>query len=127
METPDDDLDSIWNDFNSSLNLNVTENDQFEKKLCKNCNSDESNFIITEGDITCRCGFVQDSRIVSEGPEWNNYTEDGVINGSGIRCGTILDSTNPYDTGNTFIPKYHWSWHLDENGVKRYTNLSKIK
>jgi len=54
------------------------------------------------------------------------YVEEGVVNGSGIRCGNVLDSTNPYDTGNTFVPKYHWSWHLDENGVKRYTNLSKI-
>ena len=48
------------------------------------------------------------------------------MNGSGIRCGNVLDITNPYDTGNTFVPKYHWSWHFDDQGVKRYTNLSKI-
>ena len=43
-----------------------------------------------------------------------------------MRAGNVLDSTNPYDTGGEFLPRYHWSWHLDENGVKRYTNLSKI-
>ena len=119
-------LEDIWTDFNKSLNISETVTN--EKKVCKNCNSDESNFVTIEceGDVVCLCGFIQDSRITSESPEWNNYSTEGVIDGSGIRCGTIIDSTNPYDTGNTFIPKYHWTWHLDENGVKRYTNLSKL-
>jgi len=92
---------------------------------CKNCNSDD--FVVNNGDMTCvNCGFIKQSRIISDEPEWNNYVEEGVMNSSGMRCGNILDQTNPYDTGGDFIPKYHWTWHLDENGVKRYTNLSKI-
>ena len=129
--------EEIWNDFFASTcsitkeqnnskqltNNNINNN----KKECKDCKSSYTSFIINSGDILCvNCGLVQESSIISEDPEWNNYTEDGVINGSGIRCGRVLDSTNPYDTGHSFVPKYHWSWHLDAEGNKRYTNLSKI-
>ena len=94
---------------------------------CKVCNADHNTFIITSGDLTCQnCGLVQEMCTISDEPDWNSYVEDGVVNGSGIRCGNVLDSTNPYDTGGAFIPRFMWSWHFDENGVKRYTNLSKI-
>jgi len=132
--------DELWNDFfESKLNLNLNEdnlngdnenNISKEIKNCKNCNycgSNEISFITQHGDIICvSCGTVQEISTISDDPEWNNYVEDGVMNGSGIRCGNVLDYTNPYDIGNTFIPKYHWSWHLDDEGNKRYTNLSKI-
>jgi len=133
--------EDIWNDFFASTgsineeqnnskqltNNNNNKNKNSNKKECKDCGSDHTSFVINCGDILCvNCGLVQESSIICEDPEWNNYTEDGVINGSGIRCGSVLDSTNPYDTGNTFVPKYHWSWHLDAEGNKRYTNLSKI-
>ena len=48
------------------------------------------------------------------------------MSNTGIRCGNVLDPSNPYDVGNTFIPRYHWVWHLDQDGNKRYTNLSKL-
>ena len=119
-------LDDIWSDYYSSITTDkspILNND----KHCKNCNSDSEKFIVTFGDITCKnCGFIQESSIISDDPEWNNYKdESSIIKNSGTRCGNVLDYTNPYDTGNTFIPKFHWSWHL-ENGIKRYTNLSKI-
>jgi len=122
-----DTIDEAWNDFfTSNLSFKEQENKQ-ENIDCKGCGSNKQSFTINSGDIVCvTCGLIQESSIISDDPEWNNYVEEGVINGSGIRCGNVLDSTNPYDTGNTFVPKYHWSWHLDENGVKRYTNLSKI-
>jgi transcription initiation factor TFIIIB Brf1 subunit/transcription initiation factor TFIIB len=121
-----DELDDIWNDFFTSK-LELKENVEKDTNDCKGCGSNKDTFIVNSGDIVCiTCGLVQESSIISDDPEWNNYVEDGVMNGSGIRCGNVLDTTNPYDTGNTFVPKYHWSWHFDENGIKRYTNLSKI-
>ena len=127
MDNIDDDS---WNDFFASK-LSITEKEKKteskESKNCVCCGNNQDEFIVENGDLICiKCGVIQESRIISNEPEWNNYVEDGVMNGAGIRCGNILDATNPYDTGNTFVPKYHWSWHLDENGVKRYTNLSKI-
>jgi len=128
--------DDIWNDFFASKDL-IKENNSnqiskqnkhdLNENNCKDCGSNSNTFIINNGDLICiDCGLIQDSRMISNDPEWNNYVEDGVMNGSGIRCGNVLDSTNPYDTGNTFVQKYHWSWHLDSEGKKRYTNLSKI-
>ena len=122
-----DTIEDAWNDFfTSALSFKEQENET-ENSDCKGCGSNKDNFLVNGGDIVCViCGLVQESSRISDDPEWHNYVEEGVVNGSGIRCGNVLDSTNPYDTGNTFVPKYHWSWHLDENGVKRYTNLSKI-
>jgi transcription initiation factor TFIIIB Brf1 subunit/transcription initiation factor TFIIB len=123
----DDQLDDLWNDFfTSKVSLEEIKEETFSND-CKCCGNSKDTFIVNSGDIVCvGCGLIQEASIISDDPEWNNYVEDGVMNGSGIRCGNVLDSTNPYDTGNTFVPKYHWSWHLDEQGVKRYTNLSKI-
>jgi transcription initiation factor TFIIIB Brf1 subunit/transcription initiation factor TFIIB len=119
----DDELDDLWSDFFKS---SLKEKEK-ESTNCKGCGSDKNTFAVNEGDLVCiNCGLIQEARVISDEAEWNSYVEDGVVNGSGIRCGNVLDATNPYDTGNTFVPKYHWSWHLDENGVKRYTNLSKI-
>jgi transcription initiation factor TFIIIB Brf1 subunit/transcription initiation factor TFIIB len=126
--------DDAWNDFftsklsiNSDDNSNDNEKDIKTNSNCKNCGSKSDNFLIDCGDLICiKCGTIQESSMISDNPEWNNYVEDGVMNGSGIRCGHVLDVTNPYDTANTFIPKYHWTWHLDAEGNKRYTNLSKI-
>lgn len=121
-------IEEAWNDLYSQMSIS-TDNDSKKnsKKNCKTCNTNHEEFIVTCGDIVCPgCGLVKEAGIISDDPEWNNYVEDGVMNSSGMRCGTVLDPTNPYDTGSTFIPKYMWSWHLDENGVKRYTNLSKI-
>ena len=120
--------EDIWSDYNSSINLTTVKTIEKNGKKCKNCNSDSEKFIVTCGDITCQnCGFIQESSIISDDPEWNNYKdESSIIKNSGTRCGNVLDYTNPYDTGNTFIPRFHWSWHFDDQGVKRYTNLSKI-
>jgi len=118
--------EELWNDFHTSTGVQQQEKN-ISEIVCKGCGSDKNKFVITNGDIVCvGCGLVQESSIISDEAEWNSYVEDGVVNGSGIRCGNVLDSTNPYDTGNTFVPRFHWSWHLDENGVKRYTNLSRI-
>ena len=118
-------IEESWDDFFAEKN--ETENTQNIIANCKNCGSKADTFLTNRGEITCiTCGFIQEAGVLSTDPEWNNYVEDGVMNGSGIRCGNILDPTNPYDTGNTFIPRYMWSWHLDDQGVKRYTNLSKI-
>ena len=121
------DDDDLWSDFFESKLLNEKEEEKKISTDCKCCGSNKDIFFIEKGDVICsKCGFIQESGIISSEPEWNNYVEDGVMNGSGIRCGNVLDITNPYDTGNTFVPKYHWSWHFDDQGVKRYTNLSKI-
>ena len=119
--------DDSWNDFFASK-LSLKEKEEtISNDYCTDCGSKHDTFIIENGDLICiGCGLVQQSGMISDAPEWNNYVEDGVMNGSGIRCGNVLDSTNPYDTGNTFVPKYHWSWHLDSEGNKRYKNLSKI-
>ena len=123
------DDDDSWNDFFASklsMKSSETQSKPISKK-CNDCGSDFNTFIINSGDLICvKCGIIQESSIISEDAEWNTYTEDGVMNGSGIRCGNVLDATNPYDTGTTVVPTFHWSWHLDDQGVKRYTNLSKI-
>jgi len=116
--------EEIWDTFFSQIDKPVA----VEKKSnCKVCDTHYNDFIINSGDVICTsCGTIQEERIVSDEAEWNNYTEEGVVNSSGMRCGNVLDPTNPYDTAGNYIPKYHWSWHLDEQGNKRYTNLSKI-
>jgi len=94
---------------------------------CKNCNSENIIKIIQYGDVVCKsCGVIQESHYISDEPEWNTYSEDGIVNKSNIRCGKNIDPTNPYDLGNTFIPKYMWTFHYDSEGIKRYTNLSKL-
>jgi transcription initiation factor TFIIIB Brf1 subunit/transcription initiation factor TFIIB len=120
-------LDSIWKDLNS---LDELTNDSKQKidTNCKNCGEESQNFIDDSkmGDTLCiRCGLVQ-SRYIADEPEWNNYTEDGILNSSNIRCSNSIDNTNPYDIGNTFIPKYMWTANYDANGIKRYTNLSRL-
>jgi transcription initiation factor TFIIIB Brf1 subunit/transcription initiation factor TFIIB len=123
-------IDDSWNDYFTSISLkdseNISNNVSKKENICFNCKSNE--FVTIEGTITCTtCGFVKENTIISEDPEWCNYSnETGGGSSSGMRAGNVLDSTNPYDTGGEFLPKYHWSWHLDENGTKRYTNLSKI-
>jgi transcription initiation factor TFIIIB Brf1 subunit/transcription initiation factor TFIIB len=118
--------EEIWDTFFSQISLNNNPHEN-GKKHCKSCSAHFDEFVTTNGDIICTgCGTIQEERIISEEAEWNNYTEDGVVNSSGMRCGNVLDPTNPYDTAGDYIPKFHWSWHLDENGVKRYTNLSKL-
>jgi transcription initiation factor TFIIIB Brf1 subunit/transcription initiation factor TFIIB len=113
----------VWDDFEKSSGPNTKVKN--EETGCKNCTVSE--IMCINGDLVCTsCGFISEERIISNDPEWNNYVEDGVMSNKQIRCGNILDATNPYDTASTFIPKYHWSWHLDDQGVKRYTNLSKI-
>ena len=116
--------DDIWNDFEeyrSKVKVDTIVNTNCKCGCCPN------DFLKQFGDIVCpNCGAIQESHCISDDPEWNNYVEDGVMSSSNIRCGTILDKTNPYDTGNTFIPKFMWSFHYDAEGVKRYTNLSKL-
>jgi transcription initiation factor TFIIIB Brf1 subunit/transcription initiation factor TFIIB len=123
MET--EELDEIWDTYFSQLSLNETK--KTESNNCKNCKTNFNDFTINSGDLICTgCGTIQEERIISDEGEWNNYVEEGVVNSSGMRCGNVLDPTNPYDTASDYIPKYMWSWHLDENGNKRYTNLAKI-
>jgi transcription initiation factor TFIIIB Brf1 subunit/transcription initiation factor TFIIB len=118
------DEESLWADFEQCCTVGKSLIP--EKKKCK-CGTPEHAFVVINGDITCTdCGRISEGSIISDSAEWNNYTEDGVMNGSGNRCGVTLDSTNPYDTPGEFIPRYMWSSHIDSSGVKRYTNLSKI-
>jgi len=121
-------IDELWNDLQEYQDSLIDNSKKIiQTNNCKKCNSESESFVSIDGDITCtNCGLVQESNIILDEAEWNNYVVDGVINGSGARCGSVLDFTNPYDTGGTYIPKFMWSWHYDENGVKRYTNLSKI-
>jgi transcription initiation factor TFIIIB Brf1 subunit/transcription initiation factor TFIIB len=119
----ENEIENIWKDFFTELNSGIQESKE-ESKKCKNCNNEF--FTIINGDLMCNCGFVIESRVISEDAEWNNYSEEGVMNSSCIRAGNVIDPTNPFDKGEHFLPKYHWSWHFDENGVKRYTNLSRL-
>jgi transcription initiation factor TFIIIB Brf1 subunit/transcription initiation factor TFIIB len=48
------------------------------------------------------------------------------MSSKGNRCGTVLDSTNPYDTGGTFIPKNLVSYRYDSDGNKLYYSLYKL-
>jgi hypothetical protein len=117
----------IWNDFYSSMSKEIENIENKSIKKCQNkmCNNDQ--LVSSYGDIVCTmCGYVNESRTISDEAEWNTYSQDGIIDGSGIRCSNVMDPTNPYDTPGEFLPKYHWTWHLDSEGVKRYTNLSKI-
>ena len=81
--------ESIWDDFFTDLGL-----DREPKEIhsfCSQCNTHQGEFITTNGDILCPgCGLVQEERIISDDPEWNNYVEEGVMNSSGMRCGTGL-------------------------------------
>ena len=120
-----DQIDKIWEELNN-LKISIPKNQTINN--CKNCGTESQNFIkhLKEGDIVCpTCGFVIESSIILDEPEWNNYSEDGVV-ANNSRCGTFLDNTNPYDTGSTFIPKNLWTTHYDADGIKRYTNLAKI-
>ena len=120
-----EELEEIWGTFFLQLSLNETK--KIDTKNCKHCNTNFNEFTTNSGDIICTgCGTIQEERIISDEAEWNNYVDEGVMNSSGMRCGNVLDPTNPYDTASDYIPKYMWSWHLDENGVKRYTNLAKL-
>jgi len=131
MELSSELIDDVWKDlqeYQESENIGnkvIQRNDKCINKNCKgNC---DVFFESKEGDIVCRsCGTIQESHIISDNPEWNNYVEDGVMNSGGMRCGNVLDPTNPYDTGGAFIPKFMWSAHYDAEGNKRYTNLSKL-
>jgi transcription initiation factor TFIIIB Brf1 subunit/transcription initiation factor TFIIB len=121
--TSEDDLDDIWKDFYTSISFDEKKCEQ-NSNNCKNCK--QNNFTVLEGDRTCvDCGFINESRVISDELESNNFSEEGIAS-SLMRCGNILDPSNPYDTGSEFLPKYHWVWHLDDEGVKRYTNLSKL-
>jgi transcription initiation factor TFIIIB Brf1 subunit/transcription initiation factor TFIIB len=128
MSISSDLIDEIWNDLQDYQTQHEPISKQIIQKKCinQNCNNDEFINEQREGDVVCKaCGIIQESHYICDDPEWNNYVEDGVMNSSGARCGTVSDPTNPYDTGSLFIPKYMWSFHYDSNGVKRYTNLSK--
>ena len=117
-----EELDSLWKDFHNSVSINEKKCDP-DSKNCKNCK--KNTFSIVEGSLTCiGCGFVSENIVLSDDAEWCNQNEDGTS--TLMRCGNVLDPYNPFDTGSEFLPKYHWSWHLDEQGVKRYTNLSKL-
>ena len=87
------DEEDAWND----MKLSIGEVSEIIKSTnCKKCKTVQELFIVSEGDIVCPgCGFIQESHIISDDPEWNNYVEDGVMNSSGMRCGTVLDPTNP--------------------------------
>jgi transcription initiation factor TFIIIB Brf1 subunit/transcription initiation factor TFIIB len=125
MDTSDELIEESWNDYFSHLDLNKNETGENDIQKCKNCNN--SNLYTMNGDITCTvCGLIFEAGIISKEAEWNNYSEEGVMKSNGIRCGNVLDYTNPYDTASNFIPRFMWSWHFDDQGVKRYTNLSKI-
>ena len=123
---------SLWKDFaaGTSNTPNTPENIHEKTKNCKNCDGSSENFIthLSDGDVICpNCGTVQESHYITDVPEWNNYSnDDSSSKVNNVRCGTFIDPTNPYDNGNTFIPKYMWTFHYDSNGIKRYTNLSKM-
>jgi transcription initiation factor TFIIIB Brf1 subunit/transcription initiation factor TFIIB len=116
-----EEIDELWSEYFTEIN---GAQDSKNEIKCKNCNND--NFMILDGDLLCNCGFIIEGNIISDEADWNNYSEEGVIGSNCNRAGNIIDPTNPYDNGELFLPKYHWSWHLDENGVKRYTNLSRL-
>ena len=124
MEIQQELIDESWNDYFSHLSLN-TQQSENEIQKCKNCKNEV--LYTMNGDVTCTlCGSILECGVISQEAEWNNYSEEGVMNKSNIRCGNVLDYTNPYDTAGDFIPRFMWSWHFDDQGVKRYTNLSKI-
>jgi transcription initiation factor TFIIIB Brf1 subunit/transcription initiation factor TFIIB len=118
--------EEIWDDFYKSTDTLPPEPETtIGPDRCKNCKNDSLHVI--NGDITCtECGLIFESSIISKEAEWNNYSDEGVMDNSGIRCGSVLDYTNPYDTASDFIPKFMWSWHFDDQGNKRYTNLAKV-
>ena len=121
----DDGLDDLWNEFNK---IKINEKNEINDNNCKNC---KGNKFITDfrvGDVICSgCGVVKESSIILDEAEWNNYSEDGVLGKSMARCGPVLDYTNPYDISNVFVPKNLWSFYYDSEGIKRYSNLSRLQ
>jgi transcription initiation factor TFIIIB Brf1 subunit/transcription initiation factor TFIIB len=99
-------IENIWKDFFTDIGVGIQESKN-ESKKCQNCNNEF--FTIINGDLLCNCGFVIESRVILDDAEWNNYSEEGVMNSSGIRAGNVIDPTNPFDHGEHFLPKYHWS------------------
>ena len=76
-----------------------------ELKVCLGCKTPEDKFVTIseDGDIICpNCGIIQDERIIDDGPEWRNYSEDGVDKS---RCGPGIDiySTIPQSL-HSYIP-----------------------
>ena len=94
-------LDDIWEEYFEEIGLNKTKE---MVCVCRQCNTHSAQFITCNGDLLCPgCGFVQEERVISDDPEWNNYVEEGVVNSSGMRCGNVLDPTNPSILSNSCV------------------------
>jgi len=118
------DLESLWNEFSINTKIETKKNID---NCCKNCKSLNIICDVRVGDIICNsCGAVQESHVILDEAEWNNYSEDGVLGKNMARCGPALDYTNPYEVSNIFVPKNLWSFHY-QDGIKRYSNLSRLQ
>tara|TARA_B100001094_G_C18196386_1_gene811634 strand:- start:14616 stop:15536 length:921 start_codon:yes stop_codon:yes gene_type:complete len=92
-----------------------------EKVLCKNCGG--NNFETDSSGFTncIECGVVQENTIIDEGPEWRNFSKDGVDN-SNERVG--MPSTNLlHDKGLT--TDIGWQ-NKDFAGVSMSSDMSKL-
>ena len=119
-------LDEIWSEL---LSINNNNNNNNKSIKCKNSKCENNSFVTdySVGDVICTvCGSIQESHLISDQAEWNNYSEDGCVSKSAARCAPPLDYTNPYETSSHFVPKNLWSFYYDSNGIKRYSNLSRL-
>jgi transcription initiation factor TFIIIB Brf1 subunit/transcription initiation factor TFIIB len=125
MCTHDEDiLTHIWNDL-----LSIEDKPTFSKNnnVCNNCGSNEIFLDTSVGDLLCNtCGFIKESHYILDEAEWNNYTDDNSPSVNNARCGPGADYTNPYDSGNTYVPKNLFGIYFDADGNKRYSNISRL-
>ena len=92
-----------------------------QKEVCKNCGT--NNFETDSSGFTncVDCGVVQENTIIDEGPEWRNFSKDGVDN-SNERVG--MPSTNLlHDKGLT--TDIGWQ-NRDFAGVGLSSDMSKL-
>jgi transcription initiation factor TFIIIB Brf1 subunit/transcription initiation factor TFIIB len=80
---------------------------------------------IQQGDVICSsCGIIQFERCIDDGADWSNYENTREAGKDNSRIGWV-DSTNPYSTLGSIIPKGFYEKGKNKDGKEIYYDLSK--